>query len=154
VSNRARLRTALERAGSVHLDASVVALHAVAHPRYVELTRSVFAGLRAGDFQGQTSALTLFQLLVEPYRQGNEQEAEQAEAYLSAIPGLRIVPVTAAVARQAAQVRAQLGGSLERAVQVATALDGNAEMLLTHRSGLRRIAGMGVDSLESYAAGG
>jgi hypothetical protein len=64
--------------------------------------------------------------------------------------GLELVPVTSEVAVQAAQVRAQLGGRPERAVQIATALIGGADVYLTEGSGLRRIVGMAVVNLEDY----
>jgi hypothetical protein len=48
-------------------------------------------------------------------------------------------------------VRAQLGGSTERAVQIATALSEQAELYLTQRSAFRRVAGMGVESLDLFA---
>jgi predicted nucleic acid-binding protein len=60
------------------------------------------------------------------------------------------VPVSAAVARQAAEVRARLGGRSERAVQIATALDARADLYLTRDSGLRRIAGMEVLDLTDF----
>ena len=101
--------------------------------------------------RGQTSALSFYQLLTEPYRRGKEELAEQAFKYLSGHPGLEIVPVTAAVARQAAEVQAQLGGSAERAVQVATALLGGAKGYVAYKTGLRRIAGMEIISLEDFA---
>ncbi len=150
MGTRARLKTTLEQAGVVHLDASVFALHATGHPRYVDLTRVVFGGLRAGEFEAQTSAVTLFQLLAEPYRRGREERALRAEACVTALPNLRILPVSPAIARQAAGVRAQLGGSVERALQLATALASEAEVFLTQRSTLRRVAGMRVDSLDAY----
>ncbi|MFQ5888525.1 MAG: type II toxin-antitoxin system VapC family toxin [Gemmatimonadota bacterium] len=152
MSNRARFRELLAEAGRVHIDAPVIAYHLLAHPAYVELTRLLFAGLRAGEFGAQTSALSLYQTLVEPYRRGDGKLALLAERYLGAIPGLEILPVTGAVARQAAEVTAQLGGRVERAVQIASALVGGAALFLTSRSGLRRVAGMQVISLESFAA--
>lgn len=150
MANRAGLRVALEQAGVVHLDASVFALHATAHPRYLDLTRIVLAGIRAGAYEGQTSSVTLLQVLAESYRTGREQGAARVEACLTALPNLRIVPVSTEIARQAAAVRAQLGGSVERALQLATALGSEAEVFLTQRSTLRRVAGMRVDSLDAY----
>jgi hypothetical protein len=151
VSEARTFRSALDGHGLLHLDASVIALHAVAHPRYVPLTRVLFGALAEGEIEAQTSALTLFQIGVEAYRRGQPEAAERAERALAAIPGLRLVPVTPALARQAAQVRAQLGGRPERAVQVATALAGGAGLFLTQRSAIRRVAGMAVDSLDLYA---
>jgi hypothetical protein len=63
-----------------------------------------------------------------------------------------VIDLTPAIARQASQVRAQLGGSTERAVQIATALSEGATVFLTQRSAFRRVAGMSVESLDLFAA--
>ena len=143
---------ALRDAGVIHVDACVLGLHLTGDPRYLPLTRGLLQGLLDGEFEGRTSALSLYQLLVEPFRRGSEADAETIESCLAAFPGLEIVPVTPAIGRQAAQVKAQLGGGMERAVQIATALAGDAEIFVTQRSALRRIAGMGVSQLETYVS--
>jgi hypothetical protein len=75
------------------------------------------------------------------------------EALVAALRGLEIVPVSATIARQAAQVKAQIGGGLPRAIQIATALAGDSEVYVTRRSTLRRIAGLGVAQLDAYRQG-
>ena len=145
-----RLRETLTEAGVIHIDASVLALHLTGDRRYLPLTRGILTGMADGAFEGRTSSMSLYQLLVEPFRRGRDGQAEMILACLSAFPGLEIVPVTASLAGQAAQVRAQIGGTVERAVQIATALEMDAEVFVTQRSTLRRIAGMSVEQLESY----
>jgi len=152
VSDPDRLRETLASARRVHVDASVLALHLTGSARFTPLTRAVLEMLAAGRLQGSTSALTLYQLLVEAYRRGEAETAATAERYLTTIPGLDVIDVTPAIARQASQVRAQLGGSAERAVQIATALSQGAHLFLTQRSAFRRVAGMSVESLELFAA--
>jgi hypothetical protein len=154
VSEIANFRRSLSDAGIVYLDASVLALHLTADSTYLPLTRVVLAGIRDGELSGLTSALSVYQLLVEPYRSGAEGSAERIERLLSGLPGLDIVPVTPSIATQAAQVKAQIGGSLTRAVQIATALASDAELYVTPRSALRRIAGLGVIQLDAYRAPG
>lgn len=151
MSDLAPFREALGRVGRVHVDASVLALHLVGNRRFTPLTRSLFALLANGTLAGSTSALSIYQLLTEAYRRGESETAAAAERYLTTIPGLAVIDLTPAIARQAAQVRAQLGGSTERAVQIATALSGEAEIYLTQRSAFRRVAGMAVESLELFA---
>ena len=151
MSEPGRFLQALTDAGVVHIDAPVLALHLTGDARYVELTRALLGSLADNRFHGRTSAITIYQLLVEPFRHGLELEADTIEACLAALPGLEIIPVTRSIARQAAQVRAQIGGSVERATQIATALAGDSEVFLTQRSTLRRIAGMGVEQLDTYA---
>lgn len=147
------LRRVLGSVAKVHVDASVLALHLTGNSRFTPLTRAVLAMLAGDDLSGSTSAMTLYQLLVEAYRRGESDTAATAERYLTTIPGLSVIDVTPAIARQASQVRAQLGGGPERAVQIATALSEGAELYLTQRSAFRRVAGMRVESLELFSGG-
>jgi predicted nucleic acid-binding protein len=122
-------------------------------PPFVELTRLLFAGLRSGKLRAQTSAISFYQLLTEPYRRGREDLALRAYKYLSGQRGLEIVPVTGAVARQAAEVQASVGGSHERSIQIATALSRGVRAYVTDKTALRRVAGMEVISLGDYTGG-
>ncbi len=150
MSDTAGLRKALRDARVVYIDAAVLALHLAADPRYVPLTRVVLGGIRDGDFEARTSAISVYQLLAEPYRSGHDSTAVRVEMLLSALPGLEVVALSATIAGQAAQVRAQVGGSLTRAIHLATGLAGDSELFVTRRSALRRIAGLGIEQLDAY----
>jgi predicted nucleic acid-binding protein len=150
VSLRARFTDRLEEARRVHVDARVLAYHLLGRPPYANLARLLLDGVRSGRIEAQTSSLSLYQLLAEPYRTGSEEAAGRVARYVSAFPGLDMVPVGASVARQAAQVQARLGGRPERSIQVATALAGAADLFVTRGSGLRRVAGMEVLDLDDY----
>jgi hypothetical protein len=149
VSEAARFEELLQDHDLVHLDASVLALHAAGVPRTLPLTRSLFRAMETGQVAAQTSALSLYQLLVESYRRGEESTAARIEQLIGSIPGLRVIPLDGRIARQAAQVRAQIGGRVERSVQLATALSEGADLFLAQRSSLRRVAGMAVESLDA-----
>lgn len=151
MSDAAALQSVLRSAIRVHVDASVLALHLTGHRRYTPLTRMLLGLLAEDELSATTSAISVYQLLVEAYRRGEADTATTAERYLTTIPGLSVVDVTPAIARQASQVRAQLGGSTERALQIATALSARAEVYLTQRSAFRRVAGMSVESLDLYS---
>lgn len=150
MSDLERLRSVLGGVSRVHVDASALALHLTGARRFVPLTRTLFDLLAGDAVSGSTSALSIYQLLVEAYRHGDDEAAAKAGRYLTTLPGLRVVDVSPAIASQAAQVRAQLGGGAERAVQIATALSERAEIFLTQRSAFRRVAGMSVESLELF----
>lgn len=150
MSDAGKLRSALASASRVHVDASVLALHMAGDRRYTPLTRTLLEMLAEGELAASTSALSIYQLLVEAYRRGEAETAATAERYLTTLPGLDVVDLTPAIAGQAAQVRAQLGGSVERAVQIATALSEGTHVYLTQRSTFRRVAGMSVESLELF----
>ncbi len=110
MSDVAGLRDVLAGVGRVHVDASVLALHLAGNARFTPLTRAVLELLADSRLSGCTSALSIYQLLVEAYRRGEAETAATAERYLTTIPGLDVVDVTPAIAGQASQVRAQLGG--------------------------------------------
>lgn len=153
MSRRARFRERLEAAGRVHVDARVLAVHLLGDERYVGLTRLLFDGLDTGEVEAQTSSVSLYQLLTEPYRRRRDDDARSAADYLTALRGLDLVPVDGDVAHRAAQVRARLGGRPERAFQIATALEGDADVFLARGSGLRRVAGTEVIDLDDYTGG-
>lgn len=150
MSKRAGFQRRIEEARLIHLDPIVIAYHLMAYTPHVNLTRALFTSIRGGRVRAQTSALSFFQLLAEPYRRGEVEMAERAFKYLNGHPGLEIVPVTAAVSRQAAEVQARLGGAWERSVQVATALSGGAKAYVAYKTPLRRVAGMEIISLDDF----
>ncbi len=151
MSGRARFRERIEEALRVHVDARVLAFHLLGDERYLQLTRLLFAGLRTGAVRGQASSISLYQLLAEAYRRGQRERAAEVAKRLTVVKGLEYLPVTPEIAAQGAEVRAQLGGRVERAIQIATALSGGADLYLTESSGLRRIAGTSFLNLEDFA---
>ena len=56
-----------------------------------------------------TSALTLLEVLVVPYRAGNAQLAERYEMLLTRSRGLRLIDISRDLVRAAAQLRATIG---------------------------------------------
>lgn len=150
MSSAARFRARVEDAELVHLDARVLGYHLMADERRVELTRLLFAAVRRGEAAAQTSAVTLYQLLAEPYRRGEVELAEEAEKLLTGLRELEVLPVTPDLAAQAARVRARLGTGTATSAQIATAVTEGVDLFLTDGSGLRRVAGVRVERLEDY----
>lgn len=147
--NSAELEGRLARAALVHVDARVFALH-LSGRGPTRQTELAFSGIASGSIRAQTSSLTLYQVLAEVYRQGKPTAARDVARNLRLYPRLDIVSASPGIAIQAAEVRAQLGGRPERALQIATALVSGAEVYLTSGSGLRRIAGMQVLNVEDF----
>ncbi|MDX1579184.1 MAG: PIN domain-containing protein [Gemmatimonadota bacterium] len=145
-----RLRAVLEDARLIHVDGRVIALHLLGESRLGPLAARVMGSLKDGSVRGQTSALSLYQILAEVYRRGRADLADRVARGLEVHRGLRLVPATPEIAVQAAQVRAQLGGRPERAIQIATALAGGADVYVTTESGIRRIVGMTVVNLDDF----
>ena len=109
------------RSQIVYIDANVFIYAIEDHTTYSTPARELFGMLDAGLAQGLTSELTLAEVLVLPLRQNNYQLVTAHEMLLST----RTVvaqPVTRAILRKAAEIRAQTGQKLPDAIHAATAI--------------------------------
>jgi predicted nucleic acid-binding protein len=83
------------------------------------------------------STLTLTEVLVHPYRDGNQTLAEQYFHTLLNARNLRTVPLSAASASEAARIRAAYQLKTPDAIQLATAKEGGPPHFLRTMRGLR-----------------
>jgi predicted nucleic acid-binding protein len=136
--------------GPVAVDTPPIIYLIEEHPQYLPIVRPVFAALAAGTLTGVTSALTLLETLVRPYRVGNAPLAEQYEALLTRSRGLRLEEITRTVLRTAAQLRAASNIKTPDAIQLATALIAWCPVYLTNDRDLPAIAGLRILHVKSY----
>ena len=80
------------------------------HPRFLSAILPLFQEADQGNRELVTSALTLLEVLVAPYRDGNRVLAERYEALLTRSRGVRIVDLSRDQLRAAAQPRAAMPG--------------------------------------------
>lgn len=118
--------------GPVAVDTSTFIYFLEEHPEYCPLVAPLFAQADRGRRQLVTSALTLLEVLVVPYRAGDLALAERYEALLTGSRGLRLVPIEGTQLRAAAQLRATLGVRTPDAIQLAAALTAGAKAFVTN----------------------
>ena len=128
----AGLTEKLTSAGIVWLDTSIFIYHIEANPTYAPLTKTAFESMEKGTFKGVTSAITLMELTVLPWRMRHENAAREYEAVLVNFPNLSIVDIDRHVARLAAKLRADYNISPADALQVAASLLAGAKAFLTN----------------------
>lgn len=87
-----------------------------------------------------TSAITLAECLVAPYRLGIPQLQQDFIDLISQGEHTEFVGINRAIAQTAAALRARYNLSLTDALQVASALESNSQALLTNDAGLQRVA--------------
>jgi predicted nucleic acid-binding protein len=133
------LREKLTGAGIVGLDTSIFIYQLEANPLYAPLTQMTFESMEKGNFKGVTSAITLMELTVLPWRMGHENVAREYEALLVNFPNLSIVDIDRDVARLGAKLRADFKISPADALQVAASLQAGAKAFLTND---KRLTGM------------
>ena len=136
--------------GPVALDTPPFIYFIEEHPRYLPIVQPVFAAMTAGTLTGVTSALTLLETLVRPYRVGNAPLADEYEAFLTRSQGLRLDEITRVVLRTAAQLRAAHNIKTPDALQLATALLARCPVYLTNDRDLPAIAGMRILQIKDY----
>ena len=76
--------------GPVALDTVVFIYVIEEHPRFLPLVEPVFAAVDNGHWEAVTSALTLLETLVVPYRAGNASLADRYEGLLTRSRGIRL----------------------------------------------------------------
>jgi predicted nucleic acid-binding protein len=126
------------------------------HPRFLPLLAPLFEEADRGLRKIVTSALTLLEVLVVPYRHRNRKLAEQYEAILARSRGIDLVDVTREQLKAAAQIRAAAGVKTPDALQLAAAVTSGCKVLVTNDRRLPDIAKTRVIQLGAYlnASGG
>lgn len=89
--------------------------------------------------RGGFSFVTLLEVLVKPLREGQTAIAKQYRDILTSAVGIEIIDVTAAIAEQAAFLRARYSLRTPDAIQLSTAIELGADYFLTNDSRLKSI---------------
>lgn len=121
----------------VCLDTAPLIYFIEGHSIYQPLLFKLFDFNDQGGFSFITSTVTLLEVLVKPLRDGRTAIAKEYKDILTNAKGIVIVDVTAAIAQQAAILRAKYNFRTPDAIQLATAIEFNADYFLTNDSRLK-----------------
>ncbi|MGH7860240.1 MAG: type II toxin-antitoxin system VapC family toxin [Candidatus Binatia bacterium] len=121
------------------------------HPAFLPLVRPLFEAIDAERVEGVTSALTLLETLVVPYRAGDDALAARYETLLTRSRGLRVVEIDRECLRRAARLRAVHRVRTPDAIQLAAALARGSRSFVTNDRDLPVIPGIEVVQLSSLA---
>jgi predicted nucleic acid-binding protein len=137
----------------VGLDTAPLIYFIEQHPTYLPLLLPFFEAVERGDIQVVTSTLTLTEVLVHPYRDGNPELAERYFHMLLHARNLRTVALSPAIAAEAARVRADFQMKTPDAIQLATAKEGGATSFVTNDGDLASIPGLRMIVLRQVLRG-
>ena len=148
-----RLIQKLTKVETVGVDTPVFIYHLEAHEKYAVLTQKIFSSMENGKWQGITSAITLMEINVHPWRVGREDVARKYEALLMNFPNLNIIHIDRDVARIASQLRARFDIRPPDALQVAASLVVGGRGFLTNDRRLSSLQSLtDIIVLDDYAA--
>jgi predicted nucleic acid-binding protein len=101
-----RLRAFLRHHGRIALDTSIFIYQLEANPRYLSLTNRIFSWIEQASSKAITSTITMTELLVQPYRDSDEQRVDEFYSLLSTYPNLAWIAPSLEIADIAARSRA------------------------------------------------
>jgi predicted nucleic acid-binding protein len=139
--------------GPVALDTAIFIYFMEEDQRFLSLVKPVFQAIDDGELQAATSALTLLEVLVVPYRAGNLPLAERYESLLTRSRGLRLVELERPILKTSAQLRARINLRTPDSIQVAAALSARCPTFLTNDRKLPFVPGLKVLQLRNYLTG-
>lgn len=138
--------------GRVGIDTAIFIYFIEATPAWSPVITPLFRAADIGHRELVTSALTLLEVLVVPYRANNDRLAARYEALLTRSRGIRLIDLTRDQLRRAAQLRAQTGVRTPDALQLAAALEAGCTAFVTNDRRLPAVSGLRVMQLASYAS--
>lgn len=137
--------------GPVGVDTVIFIYFIEEHPRFLRVIEPLFREVDEGRLELITSALTLLEVLVVPYRTGDHLLAGRYESILTRSRGVRIADISRDRLRAAAQLRAKTGVKTPDSLQLVAALAASCTAFLTNDRELPAVPGIRILQLASYS---
>ena len=119
-------------------------------PKYLNIIRPIFAEVDAGKIDAVTSTITLLEVLVHPFKTGNESLAEEYREILLHAEGLTTYEIVHEVSELSAKLRAKYTIKTPDAIQIAVGITYGADAFLTNDSDLKKVTEIRVLILEDF----
>lgn len=134
---------------NVGVDTAIFIYFIEENPQFLPEIFPLFQEADKGKKELVTSALTLLEVLVVPYRAGNRSLAERYEALLTRSRGVRLIELSHEQLRAAAQLRAATGVKTPDALQLVAAIGAGCTTFVTNDRRLPPIPGLRIVELSS-----
>jgi predicted nucleic acid-binding protein len=136
--------------GPVALDTALFMYWIEEAQPYLDLISPIFKAVNDGAVEIVSSALTLLEVMVVPYRTGRLDLSDRYEEVLTRSRNLSLIEIDRAQLRAAAQLRAVYSLRTPDALQIAAALSERCTAFLTNDRRLPSIAGLRIVQLSDY----
>ena len=108
------------------------------------MSRKIFKSIEAGRNTGLCSTLSLLEVLVQPYKQNNDELVNQFYALLTTYTNLQWIGLRTAIADTGARLRAKYNIKTSDAILLATALTAGATGFIGNDNKMKGIAELDV----------
>ena len=136
----------LKRNKKIGIDSNILIYFIEANPAYHTMTLKIFESIEEGRNTGVCASLSLLEILVQPYRNSNEELVNQFYALLTTFPNLVWVDLNLEIADLGARLRSKYSLKTPDAILMATAIQSNATGFIGNDSQLKK-----VQELEVFA---
>lgn len=142
----------LEEIGhSVFIDTAPIIYYIEAHPQYGPIVKDVVHSFQTGSIAAFSSVIALTEVLPKPVEAGDEKLAGRFLEFLKFGKNISLVEISEGIAERAGRLRGKYPHlKTIDAVQIAAAIDVEADTFLTNDKSLRRIEEAKVVVLEDY----
>lgn len=131
----------------VYIDTAIVVYTIEANPTYSSALQPLWLHYQIGNIELITSELTLMETLVIPIKTANTELMNDYEHLLTASE-IRLIPITQAILKNAANLRATTNLKTPDAIHVASAVEAGCTLFLTNDAGLRTVPGLSITVLK------
>ena len=146
-----KLDDALQGVSNLGLDTAPIIYFVEANPTYDKLVTNIFNRVAAGELEGWTSVISLSEVFVQPIHSNRKDLQKQYRELLLNSTNFHTLPITAAVAEEAARLRGMYALRLPDAIQIAFAINAGCDANVCSDRSMQRVAEIGVlllDELE------
>lgn len=127
----------------VYLDTAPIIYSVEKHANYWQILIPLWNALRAKEIEIFTSELALLEALVQPIRQNNKSLVAAYETLLTQTD-VKLEPISLAVLRQAADLRAANNLKTPDAVHASTAIAASCSYFVTNDDGFKRLSNFNI----------
>ncbi|MGE5893123.1 MAG: type II toxin-antitoxin system VapC family toxin [bacterium] len=123
----------------IGIDTMVFIYHLENHPVYSRITERLFEGIEKAKYRAVTSFITLLEILVKPKRERALKAVSDYRDLLLTFPNLTFLPLELKVSDLASTLRAEYPIRTPDAIQIATAITGQASVFITNDEQLKKV---------------
>lgn len=141
----------LGKFNTVFIDTAPIIYYIEAHPQFGQLVKEVVDAFQSGSLIAFSSVITLTEVLPKPIELGKEVLAKKFSEFLKHGKNFNLIEISVDIAEKAGRLRGRYPSirALD-AIQLAVALEIDADAFLTNDSKLKQIGEMDVIVLKDY----
>jgi predicted nucleic acid-binding protein len=133
----------------VYLDTNIIIYAVEGFSDAAVQIQALLTAMDNAEIVAVTSALTLAEVLVKPFKDQNQAVAQAYKTFLTPTPVLQLIPITNNILEEAARVRATTRLKLPDAIHTATARINGCNSFLTNDDSFDSFTAMTVKKLSA-----